>query len=260
MRHASRVAVVDLLRGLVRGSPLAGPARSLYRRLWPLSAAERNARYDLETAEVMTRVLAAESNCLDVGAHQGAILQIILAHADRGHHVAFEPLPHLAAALRRDFPQVEVCELALSDTTGGTTFEHVVTNPAYSGLRRRRYVRAAEEIRTITVRTARLDDLVPHDRPIALVKIDVEGGELQVLRGGLATLTRCRPFVVFEHGKGAADYYGTTPAAVYDLLVAQCGLRVSLMERWLAGARPFTRSEFIEHFERGRDFYFLAHP
>ncbi len=80
------------------------------------------------------------------------------------------------------------------------------------------------------------------------------------MTGGVATLTRCRPFVIFEHGKGGADYYGTTTAAVHDLLVAQCGLRISLMERWLAGGRPFTRAEFIEHFDRGRDFYFLAHP
>lgn len=253
-------AIVGALKGIVRQSPLAEPARSLHRRLWPLAPAEQNARYDVETAEVMARVLTADSNCLDIGAHAGSILRVILCHAGRGHHVAFEPLPHFAAQLRRDFPQVQVYEIALSDVSGATTFEYVVSNPAYSGLHRRSYERPDEEIQTITVRTARLDDVIPADQPIALVKIDVEGAELQVLRGGLTTLTRCRPFIAFEHGKGAADYYGTTPAAVYDVLVAQCGLRVSVMKRWLAGARPFTRSGFIEHFERGRDFYFLAHP
>ena len=221
---------------------------------------EQNERYDLQTSQVMARVLSADSNCLDIGAHTGAILRAMLQHANKGRHVAFEPLPHLAAQLRRDFPDVDVCEVALSDVAGSATFQYVVTNPGYSGLRRRHYDRPNEQLQTITVATGRLDDLVPADRPIRLVKIDVEGGELQVILGGLTLLARCRPFVLFEHGKGAADHYGTTPAAVHEALVGQCGLHINLMERWLAGQPPLKRSEFIEHFNRGRDFYFLAHP
>jgi FkbM family methyltransferase len=255
----SFTAAGDVLKGIVRRSPLAGPARSLYRRLSPLSAAEQNDRYDEEAAAVMRRVLTDGSNCLDVGAHSGSILRVMLSIATHGRHMAFEPLPHFAAELRRDFPQVQVYEVALSDTSGDTTFEYVVSNPAYSGLRRRQYDRPNEEVQTIRVPTARLDDLIPNDLSVAFIKIDVEGGELQVLRGGLATLRRCRPFVVFEHGRGAAESYGTTPAAVYAVF-AQCGLQVSLMQRWLAGKPPLTRSEFIEHFDRARDFYFLAHP
>jgi hypothetical protein len=105
-----------------------------------------------------------------------------------------------------------------------------------------------------------MDELVPAALPITLVKIDVEGAELQVLRGGVATLARCKPFVIFEHGKGAADCYGTTPAEVFDFLTEKCGLQVSSMQRWLSGARPFTRAGFIRQFEHRRGFYFLAHP
>ena len=250
--------MVEVVKGLVRASPLAGPAQSLYRRFWPLSAMEQNARYDDETAGVIAKVLTPTSNCLDIGAHTGSILRFMLKHAPQGHHVAFEPLPHLAGQLHLDVPQVRVCEVALSDTAGETTFEYVVGAPAFSGLRRRRYDRTDEEIRTIIVRTARLDDVIPDDQPIALMKVDVEGAELQVFRGGLRTLARLKPFVIFEHGEGAAEYYGTTPGDVYDLLTGQCGLRISLMAGWLGGARPFTRAEFIR--QCNRDFYFFAHP
>jgi FkbM family methyltransferase len=219
---------------------------------------EQNARYDAETADVMARVLTSTSNCVDIGAHTGSILRLMLKHVPQGHHVAFEPLPHLAGQLHLDFPQVRVCEMALSDTAGETTFEYVVSAPGYSGLRRRRYDRTDEEIQTIRVRTARLDDLIPDDQPIALMKIDVEGAELQVFRGGLRTLARRKPFVIFEHGNGAAEYYGTTAADVYDLLAGQCGLQISLMAGWLVGARPFTRAAFIRQCKR--DFYFFAHP
>jgi len=129
-----------------------------------------------------------------------------------------------------------------------------------SGLRRRTYERPDEEIRTITVQTARLDDVLSAARPVALVKIDVEGAELQVLLGGVATLTRCRPFIIFEHGRGAAEHYGTAPAHIYDLLVEQCNLRMNLMRRWLSGKGPISRSDFIGLYECGREFYYLAHP
>jgi len=219
-----------------------------------------NARYDHETAEVMARILTSESNCLDIGAHAGSILRVMLHYAPHGRHVAFEPLPDFAAQLRSDFPQVEVCEIALSDASGPRTFEYVVRSPGFSGLRRRSYERPDEEVRTITVQTARLDDVVSAARPVALVKIDVEGAELQVLLGGVATLTRCKPFIIFEHGRGAADHYGTAPAQVYDLLVEQCNLRMNLMRRWLTGERPISRSDFIGLYESGREFYYLAHP
>ncbi|HLY39530.1 MAG TPA: FkbM family methyltransferase [Candidatus Binatia bacterium] len=52
-------------------------------------------------------------------------------------------------------------------------------------------------------------------------RLDVEGAELEVLRGAGRTLHRWKPYVVFEHGLGAADSYGTSPGMVHELLVAE---------------------------------------
>ena len=73
------------------------------------------------------------------------------------------------------------------------------------------------------------------------------------------TLRRWQPIVVFEHGLGAADYYGTTPEAVAALL-DDCGLAVTLMRRWLRGRRPFTAREFLSCVQERREFYYLAGP
>jgi hypothetical protein len=150
--------------------------------------------------------------------------------------------------------------VALSDTTDEfAPFQRVVSNPAYSGLRRRRYDRPEERVEEIVVRTARLDELIPRNAPIHLIKIDVEGGEFHVLKGGVETVRRNRPFVVFEFGVGGADWYGIQPEDMYRLL-SDCGLDVSLISDWLSGEAPLGEREFASEFRDCRNYYFLAHP
>jgi FkbM family methyltransferase len=66
----------------------------------------------------MERELREDADCLDVGAHAGSVLREIVRLAPRGRHVAWEPLPGLAAGLRADFPGVAVREAALADQAG----------------------------------------------------------------------------------------------------------------------------------------------
>jgi len=215
--------------------------------------------YDGQTVAVMERVLERDSNCIDIGASAGAILEHVVRLAPSGTHFAFEPLPEFHDSLVRKFPSVTISNLALSDSAGSTTFQHVVGNPAYSGLRRRLYERPDEIVKEIEVRTARLDDLIPPELPIRFIKIDVEGGEFQVLSGALETVRRNQPFIVFEFGMGAADWYGTQPEDMYRLL-AGCGLSVSLLHGWLMNGASLSEREFAAEFRQYRNYYFLAHP
>lgn len=217
----------------------------------------RNSSYDDMTAAVIARALRPDSVAVDVGAHVGDVLAQIVAAAPDAAHFAVEPIPELAAILRRRFPRVSVHEVALSETKGSSTFQHVTTNPAYSGLRRRRYDRDDEMITEITVATERLDAIVG-DADVAFVKIDVEGAEMHVLRGATGLLERCRPIIVFEHGLGAADHYGSGPDDVWGLL-EPFGYSVSLLEQWLQGGLSLTRDEFVNEFETNKNYYFIAH-
>jgi FkbM family methyltransferase len=235
---------------------LDGPLRQVRRRIRLYRAKD----YDAQTEKVLKRVLRSDSNCVDVGCHQGIIMDMVLRWAPNGHHLGVEPLPDLAQALRTRYasqPNVEICEVALAAEPGVSAFQHVVTNSAYSGIRRRKYPRD-EEVQEIIVQLARLDDLVPAHRQLSVIKIDVEGAELDVLRGAVGILKRDRPFVVFEHGPGAAEFYGATPESVWDLL-AECGLSVSLLADWLKGRDALGRSAFIDEFKSKRNYYFLAH-
>jgi FkbM family methyltransferase len=218
-----------------------------------------NDLYDAQTLAVMQRILKRDSNCIDVGCHRGDILRAIISVAPDGTHYAFEPIPEMFQALQAEFPNVRVFDLALSDGTAEATFQHVTTNPGYSGLRRRRYDSEVETIREIRVKTASLDRILPKDLPIDFIKVDVEGAELAVFTGAVETIARNRPLIIFEHGLGAADCYGTRPEVVYELLIERAGLHVFLMKDWLAMGGALTRAEFVRQFETGENYYFMAY-
>lgn len=211
-------------------------------------------RYDRQKTEVMRRVLTADSNCIDVGAYRGEVLKEMLRFAPRGRHFAFEPLPENHAFLLRRFEGVTVLDVALTDFTGTSTFQFIRSRPARSGLRRVEYPEE-EEIRELTVRTGTLDLLIPSELPIRLLKVDVEGGEHAVLRGGRGLIRRHRPVILFEHDQARSRSLGASSEAIYDLLTG-LDLQVSLMDRWLRSRPGLTREEFLAS---KQDFEYIAY-
>lgn len=217
-----------------------------------------NTRYDLETAEIIRR-LPKDANCIDVGAHKGDILQSILWSAPLGRHFAFEPLPHLYGELKEKFgKKCAVFPYALSDLDGQTSFNYVITNPAYSGIKKRKYDRPDEQDSVITVEKKRLDNVVPADLPIHFIKIDVEGGEFDVVKGAEKILKKYHPIIVYEQGKGGSDVYGTEPQAFFDYMTS-LGYSISLMEYYLLGKEPLTLEEYGHQFSKSYNFYFIAY-
>jgi FkbM family methyltransferase len=221
----------------------------------------KNHRYDIQTRRVLKKILRPDSNCIDVGCHEGEVLRSILRRAPRGRHFGFEPLPHLFERLQKKFPaNCTFSPVALSNQKGEASFNYVISNPAYSGLIRRRYDKKHEKDTTLIVQTDRLDNLIPADLQVDFIKVDVEGGEYGVIEGAVETIKRCRPVVIFEHGRGGADMYGITPVMMYDLLAWRCRLKISLLSRYLKGEPYLTRAEFEEEFALEKNYYFIAYP
>jgi FkbM family methyltransferase len=251
---ASLAALRAKARRIVLSSPLAPQARRAA-DLVASPAARRDRRDNEAMTLLVAAVLAADASAIDVGANEGRVLQELVRVAPKGRHIAYEPLPDLSRALADRFPAVDVRCAALADVAGESSFTHVKSHPGYSGLRQRDY-RGTEELEQIRVRTERLDDVLPEGFVPAFIKIDVEGAEGKVLEGAIETLERHRPIVAFEHGKGAATAYGTTPAEVYALLADRARLRIFDMD----GDGPFSRDQFEELFEQGTRWNFFAGP
>ena len=252
------VAAAELLR-LDAGYRLActtviSALRRVRRRFLPA-----HVRADIRDTELLVALLEErlepDSDCLDVGAHAGSILAAMVRHAPQGRHVAWEPLPAFAARLRERFPGVDVREAALGNEAGERNFTHVLDDPGWSGFVARP-TPSSSAVEEIAVRVERLDDVLPEGVQPVFVKIDVEGAEEEVLRGAQQTLRRHRPVVAFEHGRGSADHYGTTPRGIHDLLGRDLGYEIYGLD----GDGPYDAERFIEIFASGELVNFVARP
>ena len=65
--------------------------------------------------------------------------------------------------------------------------------------------------------------------------------------------------MVFEFGAGFARTFDTSAGDIYDFLVLECDLSLSLMSRWLRQDKSFNKIEFLERVDSGTDFYFMAY-
>ncbi|WP_445148461.1 FkbM family methyltransferase [Baekduia sp. Peel2402] len=202
------------------------------------TVARRDHRDNEALRLLLTFTLRPDSCCVDVGAHRGGVLRDIVRLAPAGRHIAFEPLPTLAAELASSFPAVDVHNAAVGAESGEVTFAHVVADPMLSSISDRGHSDA--ELEHITVKLEALDEALPEDFAPALIKVDVEGAELGVFQGAVDTLHRHRPLVAFEHGIGGADAFGTTPRDVHDLLVGELGYRIFDMD----GTGPYDAMTF----------------
>lgn len=215
-------------------------------------------KYDFQTTELIRKHLKKDSNCIDIGANLGHILMEIVAAAPKGKHFAFEPIPDLYTSLKKKFSKnTTVYNYALSSKRGSTTFNYYPGRPAVSGFRERNKL-VGQEPTLLSVQMEKLDDLIPENLKIDLVKIDVEGAEYEVLQGARKVLQKNKPLVLFECGLGGADVYGTTPDDIFDLF-AECGLGISTIEYFNACKQPFSKEEFNGQFYKNYNIFFIAY-
>jgi FkbM family methyltransferase len=191
---------------------------------------------------------------LDVGANVGAYgLPWAACHTDVSVH-CFEPHPQVRARLARNLAlnrplagRVAIRVEALSDRTGSATFQAVRSDGGNWGLS----ALASTDILDVAhadlieVPMARLDDLFPSGgKSVSLVKVDVQGHELEVLRGAVGILARDRPALILEHedvlfanGQEAAGR-----KAMLAKLLGDLGYETLYISRW--GADLLTKVDW----------------
>lgn len=156
--------------------------------------------FEPATSAVAKQLLRKGDIVVDVGANIGYFsLLFSRCVGAEGRVYSFEPVPKLASALHKnadlnEFKQITLSNLALSDHDGHARF--YVGPEDNSGLSSLRQPRGSSD--TLDVKLARFDRVFNLGEDIALVKIDVEGAELAVLRGMNEYLRNNHPHILIE--------------------------------------------------------------
>jgi FkbM family methyltransferase len=147
-----------------------------------------------------------DGDFVDVGAHVG-MYAVAAAKATSGRVLAFEPNPSARAQLAENLMlngcrNVLVVPKAAGDAPGRTLLHVPVTpDPSFSSLDAGRF--AEGEPIAVEVTTVDAEVAAAGLRP-TVVKIDVEGGELQVVGGMSGTIAAHRPVLLIEVSESSA--------------------------------------------------------
>ena len=198
----------------------AGPAAGMYLKVEPYleqSYMTGNPEPDVQT-EIVNHL--KPGGCFyDVGAHIGyysLLAARLVGHA--GRVVAFEPDPDNLAALKENLlrnvlPQVDVIPAAVWKFSGSVAFQRSAAESPEISSRRGAVVETnVESIDSgrIEVEAVSLDEIARDHRPPTLIKIDVEGGEVEAIQGASNLIAHAKPILLIEvHHQAAATFLET---------------------------------------------------
>ena len=142
---------------------------------------------------------------LDVGANVGQTLIDYLSCTDRHGYIGFEPNPRCVERIEAIIDSSRLSDCAVV-TTGLAEKSGILrlfrtSDKVDACATMIADLRPGMEVKAEYVPVCRFDDIAPDligDRPISLVKIDVEGGEGGVIAGMADTIRRKRPLIVCE--------------------------------------------------------------
>jgi FkbM family methyltransferase len=173
-------------------------------------------------------VLRQGDVAVDIGAHIGFFtIELAQAVGSRGHVYAFEPLPSNVALLEQSVHEnyfesrVTLERAAVSDRSGTGTLRYAAQSLNTGGaFLSEASVEGLGALSSSPVRTVKLDEY-NLQRPVRLIKMDVEGAEPSVVAGARELIARDRPAIVSEvHPEQLSRVSSSTPADFLQQLSA----------------------------------------
>lgn len=206
---------------------------------------------EIPVQEALQRHTTPGSVVFDIGANVGffTVLAARLVGAD-GRVFAFEPVPENAAQIRRNaglnrLDNITVVEKAVTDTAGRG---QLVLARYSGGAALSTAERPPDATDAVTVDLVTIDGAIRGGdiAPPSVVKIDVEGAEIEVLRGMTETLRAHRPTVICEID-GPAESAVTEKLSACIEFVERLGYRTTMLEDSYAGNR-YDGGWYVRHF------------
>jgi FkbM family methyltransferase len=211
--------------------PCGGALRGFRMRVdWKIHRSFASGAWEPEVVKAVQEQISPGMTVLDIGAQSG-FYSLLFSRlvGPGGHVVAFEPLPANFRLLEQNLQlngirNVTVRREAVAESSGEMSFEfpHHVTSLVAGP------VLEEDNQGTMRVKGVSLDDcFFDSERPIDVIKMDIEGAECQALRGARRIIDAWHP-CMFVELHYADCHTGPHPASI---LLQESGYQI----QWLNG-------------------------
>lgn len=193
---------------------------------------------------VMYLLLPENNVAVDVGANHGIYSYFFKSITKSSRVIGFEPLPKLYKKLQRWLPDVDFFNVAVSDKKETTVIhipviaQRVFESRAKLDLLPEHQQTGSKEI---TIQTDSLDRLLEGLalQRLDIIKIDIEGHELQAIAGATQSIQRFKPWLLVEiEGR---HHNGSITAAVKS--ICELGFSAWFFNFQRGELRPFSEHD-----------------
>lgn len=191
---------------------------------------QHSAYFDLETEpyKVLFDLVKPGFKILDVGVNYGhTLLEMASRIGDEGRIYGFEPVPFLyKKALHNislnNFSNITLINKAISSTAGELYFDSVDNTHNSGGTKMSFDSDSNNKVEAITI-----DDFFESEKltGIDLIKADIEGFEMEMLKGATQTLSKYKPMLFLELNNDFLSQAGSSGADMIKFL-SELGYKV----------------------------------
>lgn len=178
---------------------------------------------EIEPRDTLYNLVKNGTTLIDVGTNIGETLLNFAKINYDGHNIGFEPVPYLYEKAKANiglntFENIELVNKALSSKLETLVFNETKDNNSGGTFLTRE--ENGNSVRA--VQAVRLDDFAEQNRleNISLIKIDVEGFEMEVLKGAAKVLRKFKPILFVEIDDVFLARQQSSAEAIFDLLVS----------------------------------------
>lgn len=187
-------------------------------------------QHHTELLPILAPLVPAEAVVIDVGGHAGQFAKLFARMAPKGRVYSFEPGSYARAILApavAHIPNIEVVPLGLGATAGQATLSMPIKKTGSYGFGLSHIGAGPGQFRSEDVAITTLDGFAAERAltRVDFIKADIEGFELQMLKGATATLARFRPTLLIEATDAHLARPGDSLQTLWDF-ITQAGYTI----------------------------------
>jgi FkbM family methyltransferase len=182
-------------------------------------------KYETIETKILQHLANGAELVVDIGANVGYYtVELAKSLGSSGQLLGFEPVEQSFSQLRKNVKlnnienKVRIFQTGLSNSVSETQI--FLPRKSGSSAASLRNLHPEEEYESQIINTTTLDNVFETlgASDCDLIKIDVEGGELQVIEGGIATIKRFKPIIFAELLRKWSEAFSYSPNNVLQIL------------------------------------------